>query len=470
MKTQKDLIKEFIDFETQHSLFDLKIENINLWQFIRFEVCFLLEKELVTKYSEQTDKNSKTILNGLKEFAVNSIFNNPFKIKKQQTDLLILNHPRRKFNGEHFLDIYTDPFLCELNPDYIVLEQFFNLKHLRPTKTKKMYYLDMIEFPSRIVDYLPFQKGLSEYDFNKIKSLELLICKEWKLNSFSISKLAYRKVKRYNYLIPKLEKLITIINPKKILMVVSYSFLNQLITIIAKERGVPVAELQHGTISGYHIGYNFPKGIEVPSFPDAFLAWGKAWINGVSFPIKKEHVKVVGFANIEIEESNINVNKNPKQIVILSQLRTDLANFSNKIALQMPSYKIIFKAHPGEYSNAKLKYKNNFTAQNVEIIDNDNIQLYELFKQSTFVIGINSTALIEALYFNCKVVILKLSGWEYFEDLKESEQIHFTNNDIEVVEILKRTYNINIENKTSDYFERNAIINIKKHLDILNES
>jgi CDP-glycerol glycerophosphotransferase (TagB/SpsB family) len=104
----------------------------------------------------------------------------------------------------------------------------------------------------------------------------------------------------------------------------------------------------------------------------------------------------------------------------------DLAKFTQELAHKLPQYTIIFKAHPSEYHFARQQYRFLTEISNVEIVDNDKISLYEYFSLSSILIGIHSTALIEGLAFDMKVLVLKYPGWEcYKEYSKNNESLSF---------------------------------------------
>ena len=82
-----------------------------------------------------------------------------------------------------------------------------------------------------------------------------------------------------------------------IFVVVSYE--NLAIVAAAKSLGIQAIELQHGTITDYHLGYSYPEKTrlngEIPYFPDKILTFGDYWINEKSCPISKDNIVPIGF-------------------------------------------------------------------------------------------------------------------------------------------------------------------------------
>lgn len=451
----KELLEDFLIWEREEGLFDLRLNHIPIWEYLRFQF-FSSLKENYVPIKTTTDKDPTKVLRATFHFFKNVFLKNPFSHRKK-TDILIVNHSRRKKKGEFFEDIYTDPFLPFLQSDYIVLENFYNLRHETPVNTNNLFYLDIIEFPSRLISFSPFSKQLLNSDKDKFNRFQDSVIKKWPNLNFNLSGEVVKLIKRHNYLFPRINKLIKKLGPSKIVMVVSYKFINQLITEVAKQNNIPVFELQHGTVGKYHLGYNYPSEINnTLTFPDYFLAWGNYWIENSRMPINRKNQITAGFPYINKFKSIVK-NSSKKEIIVLSQLREDIADFTLELASKLPEYTIIFKAHPAEYSVAKERYANLIQCKNIKLIADDKISLYDLFQKSSSVIGVCSTALIEALAFCDTIFIVKLPGWEYFEDLKESENIRFVQS---VKEVNHYLHNIKStkEKKSLEYYFKNQNI------------
>jgi hypothetical protein len=71
------------------------------------------------------------------------------------------------------------------------------------------------------------------------------------------------------------------------------------------------------------------------------------------------------------------------------------------------------------------------------VIDHNHINLYELFAQSEYQIGVFSTAIYEGLTLNCKTVLLDFPGVEYMEYLIEEDIVKFAKNAEELTKFIK---------------------------------
>lgn len=471
MLTHKELLEQFIFFENDNNLIEWDIDNIPIWELIRMNVFTDLKDKLVNK---NFNIQKRKINNGFGiffKFIKNSIFQNPFNISKQ-IDLLIFNHPRRKINSGFYEDIYIDTLLPILNNDkYIIIEGYVNnnIAHYKPVKSNNLYYLDAIQYPSKIMSYLPLGYKLTIEEKNKISKIEKSINLNWNTQISNLEQHIVTYIRRWNFVYPKFIKLLENTVPKKIINVVSYSFFNQVMTCAAKKKQIPVIEIQHGTIGKYHIAYNFKnhKNLHLKTFPTHLFAWGQVWIKEARIPLSIKNINIVGFPYLRNFQSNQDTKRNLKQILVISQYREDIALFTKKIAENLPEYVIIYKAHPSEYQIIESKYHYFKKIPNLKIVADDNLSLYDLFMQSTFVLGVHSTALIEALAFCPNVYIIKLPGWEYFEDLEVSNNLKFISNSEEALKNIEESVPKESTNDVDYYFRKMSINQI---YDLINKT
>ena len=460
-----DVLDEFLNFEAKHDLFSFEIEGIPVWELVRYYVYNKIKAELCVGNIPKNDGKITKLFNGLTCFLKSLYYKNPFS-QKGQSEILFLNHPRRKKNQGVYEDIYTDNFLPYLKSSYSVFEISFNFNHLTPINTSNLYYLDFIEFAERIRSNIYIDKKCLNGSHDRIKTIEAAIKKRWNVTGLNLEEYIANSINRYKRVEPLVSKLLDKHNPKKLVSVVSYSINNLIVNSIANRKGIQTIELQHGTVGNLHIAYNYPKGVKTQCFPKYFYSWGSFWTQNARLPIKKSNIIEVGFPYIEQYQQKFNANKKQKQIIVLSQMKEHLALFTKDLAKLLPEYKIIFKAHPAEYTVASSRYSLFNETGNVQIVDHDDINLYEFFTKSKFVVGINSTALIEALAFNASIIIVKYSGWEYFESLEESENISFVTDIHQAKNIIeKNKVKVDISTGKNIYFKANSLKCLIKELE-----
>jgi hypothetical protein len=189
----------------------------------------------------------------------------------------------------------------------------------------------------------------------------------------------------------------------------------------AKELGIVSIELQHGVISHYHLGYSYPEGYEKKSFPDYFFAFGKYWRETVCFPTDSNRIRCVGFPFLNKYRREKTVRKD-NSVVVISQGTSgkELSDFVlRNITARWLSGRIIYKLHPGEFGSWRSRYGELSKAEQAGTISvvEDEPGLYDLFACAQWVIGVNSTALYEALAFGCRIIVVDLFGHEYMKPL-----------------------------------------------------
>jgi len=275
--------------------------------------------------------------------------------------------------------------------------------------------------------------------------------------------MAYEKIITYKYVRLRLISLLNKLTPKMILLYNSYNIYCQTMTSVAKSKGIPVFELQHGAVGKLHGAYNYPTGINVETFPDYFLSWGKYHTNDVKLPIPCDRVIDVGFPYLDKFRIE-NKNKNKNRILILSQRRIDIGIFAKKLAENLPDFKILFKAHPSEYNYAQKNYDFFSSLSNIELISSDEKNLYELYSESSFVLGVNSTGMIESLAFEVKLIIIGLPGNEPFIELVDNNDVFFTQTPEDAVRIIQKLHKEPTSQSNNNYreyfFKTNSLKNI----------
>jgi hypothetical protein len=208
----------------------------------------------------------------------------------------------------------------------------------------------------------------------------------------------------------------------------------------AKFCGTECIELQHGTMNKFHMGYSYPNHNSVDYFPDKMYVFGQYWKEHVRLPLKPENVIVKGFPYFNaVSRKYLHLKKNKNQITILSQGSIGLRMsrlFTNDVS-RFGDFSVKYKLHPGEYARYKDEYQELIEADsfsNVEIIDNNEQNLYHFLNTSEYVVGVYSTAVFEALAFGCKVIVLNLPGVEYMSELIENKYVIFAKDFEEVLQ------------------------------------
>ena len=470
-----ELIDKFIKFEYEEDLFNKEIQRIKFWHFIRFSIYNEILKRKYNFGQAHSNLSGKKFITKvwykLKQIP-NFVLKNPLYGLKQR-DILVLNCARRIRNGRYYKDIYTDDILKNINYTYYVFEESYLEKHFKPIKTKNVRYFDYIIFVNaikkRVLKLFNHDRfNLSNNEVFMINSLLQNINKEFDVHieidktMKSINNLIityYMSKKFYKNILDK-------INPKVIIEECSYEFSRFIINEIAKKRGIPIIELQHGTMGKYHIAYNFFKKMELSTFPDYIFLFGKHWKDNTRFPIKNDKLIITGFPYFEkrineIKNETRKNNRKIKNILFISQgnIGKQLSKLAIKInkLINHKKYNIIYKLHPGEYDRWNNEYPW-LKKSNIEIVDNNKNDIYYYFSKCNFQVGVNSTAIFEGLGFNLKTFIYTAYGYKYMKDLYENNYAQLVTSADDIINQLNNDKK-NIKNKEF-FWKSNSLKNI----------
>jgi hypothetical protein len=238
------------------------------------------------------------------------------------------------------------------------------------------------------------------------------------LSKENISRAVHAFKREYHYYI----KVLTKHKPKKIYMVVAY-FRHALVAA-ARDLGIETIEMQHGEISPFSIGYAYPENIKIHYFPSKLILWGRFWYDNSRIPLEEKNIFYVGFPFLDKEiDKYSNIKKDESRILFISQGK--IGNLLTQIALefanQNQNYKIVYRLHPSEVERWENLYPNLYSFSknnnNLTVETQKNNPLHKSFAESKFVVGVNSTALIESLAAHCTLVLVDLPGIEYFQIL-----------------------------------------------------
>lgn len=422
VKNIKDLSNLFFHLEEKYKLIDLKIDDVLVWQCIRYKLFILIATKIFNlgpaheRQSSLARKIITSIMNGVRS---PSIFEEPH-------DIVIFPHTRTSLVDGKYIDIYTyylEQDLISKDKDFCVLQRAGNDKKAYNTPVgENSKYLDDIIILSRLLKIFirPKMSQINEITYllsNEIKKLFNI--------DIDLKRLFKNTIKDFKASYILYAKLFKKIRPKQIYIVVSYEYPS--LVKAAKDFGVEVIELQHGAISKYHLGYSYGLVRSIDYFPDKFLAWNEFWKNINALPLAKEDISIYPFKyQINTIRNYKYINQIKNQVVVISQgtITDQLA----KIILDNFDFfkdkNIKYKLHPGEYTSYKRSYHLTqlLKKENIELVKNNNI--YDLFASSEYQVGAYSTAIFEGIEFGLKTILCSTMFSEYMEELIESKKVY----------------------------------------------
>ncbi len=417
---QKSFVDRFIEIEDKLCLFDVEVNNVNIWNYIRTEVAYdLIEINTVSSLHEPLFRFDVKREMDFKQLFQKLFFANQFLARKR--DLLVIPHGRRfRSKGLRYKDIYTDNLCKALNHSYYLLDYGDVYKGWLPIDNRNLLFLDMDSFCKRngvVFDQKLEKAVIIDKIFDPLEKM-LQINITGKMRNKWL-KIAYKSLLIREIYMEYFDYLLSRIKPSAIIIVCYYSADMMAVCEVSKKKGIPVIELQHGTINEQTISYNYYKKMEMNSFPDYIFTYGD-YARCARFPIADYNIIPVGFPELENSIKTKQLT-NKKKIVFISAMSREIALFAKNLSeiVDQSRYSIIFRLHPSEVSTWGQQYAGFLDIKRI-IIDDASTSAYECLDQADWVVGISSSTLIDAIMFNVKIAIIRTGEYKYLAPLYEN--------------------------------------------------
>ena len=481
--TVKEICQKIWNLEEKYELNHKEIQGCYPWQLIRMYLYYeITRKTNVFESAQQSSLSLFDKINSFLPFLKNSISSNPLS-GSENVDVLIFDHPRKVIFEDEYQDIYSyflKDTLNQYGKSFETIESPYLNQHFRNKNNIKENH---VRFNDRILlgSFIHKTRNRGKLPFTEDEKQLINTVKEELEAAFKIEIDLFRimedHILNFQYDYKKYIELLQKKNPKLVFLVVAYE--NKALVAACKKMNIEIIELQHGTISPYHLGYSYPENTmkfnneikEIEYFPDKILSFGDYWKNACPFPIDSENIIPMGFPYFEensktymkIAEKKDNEQIGQQQILFISQ--GVIGKYLSKLAYETASninesqnYNFIYKLHPGEYGTWRENYDYLTKAvdefDNFTVIDKSEPPLYELFAESHYQIGAFSTAIYEGLAFNCKTFIIDVPGVEYLDDLIDKDIVKKVKNSEELINYINNE-NISIQEYDKDYFFKN---------------
>jgi hypothetical protein len=427
-----ELTNKIVEIEKINNLFEWQIGGVFIWELIRYQVYTMalhdnFDKTARVKHSfyyKMRTVLSKLIYKIQKN--ANAIIYQPF-FGRAVNDALVFESSRKLlFNGA-YIDPYTE-FTCrDLEKQGLSFTRYqssysYDRLAARNANTKSLDLAAlMFGLKAKFTDLT-----LQAFELQKIDSLAQIINRDLNI-SLDLLTLVKKEIKIFRLSCSFYSSLLKTKKPREVYLV---NFCDKAgLIAAAKQNKIRVTDIQHGLISADDIIYNYP-GVEEGSlryFPDRFFAWDKIWSRVSKLPLKEADIINYGNKYLDNQKTRYShVVKEPLQLMVVSQ-----PGFTHAIAAEVlkhskhfAGFKVLYKLHPAEYDSAfnfpeieKLSKEHNFT-----FVKRD-VDLYELLAASRYVLGLGSTVLIEALSFDCRVLLLDLPGVEWMAPFIDNDKV-----------------------------------------------
>lgn len=368
-KSDNKVLECFLDIENELNLFEKNINNYYFWIYLRH---IIIDDTIQMITGRDAAQNNNKLGNTQKEKII-SIFRLFINVIKSicrikfidRKDVMIIGHQRKIKNEYGRYECKYTELIHKTIENSIVVEFPEKWKHYYPTENENILYLDYIKVASsiktKILRKINKDDKIKKFAIEMINNIDNMIQSKLEIK---IEKDKYIEYVVYGFYIHKVQtrlltKLLTKLQPQKIIEVVSYSPDNMMINEVADKLDIETIELQHGTMGNEHIAYNFRTKRCIPQFPKRILLFSDYWKETTRFPIDKKNIISVGFPYLE-EEINkrkdkvIQKKNGKKKILFISQasigvklvkLALDLNNLINNDIMKN-EFEILFKLHP----------------------------------------------------------------------------------------------------------------------------
>lgn len=435
--TLEDIKNKFIKIEKKYDVFNLNYNGVFFWKLIRFDLFSLILKSNGI-YEDAHPFTFKQKLIRLAKLLKYSTLNLIKKRKIKKSKYLLLTHGRKTLYNNMYEDIYLMDYIEEIikrGEEFLIVDRPDHSGNHIDMKQTNLIYFERFGHCVRefFYPFFSWKYNLKTIQ-SELKSIEedLIIYFGLKISLMQIIK---KRIFRFIFEKKYFDKLLDNVNPEEIILVVSYG--KEELIASANERAIKVTEVQHGIINEYHMGYYFPYNTNIPYFPDEMKLFGEYWKSSGRYP----NNCILGIGSFSFFS---NIGKNSPEIkedrvVFISQgtigkVMSDIAvNFAESNNMEC-----FYKLHPSEYNVWKTNYQRlNESAQSgrIKVITNE-ISIDELFRINKYIIGHNSTAIFEALKFNCYVYVLKLEGYQYMDYLIRNDYVKLISANFNVNDLL----------------------------------
>lgn len=254
--------------------------------------------------------------------------------------------------------------------------------------------------------------------------------------------------------------------------VVHYSEKNLSLTRAAHDLGIPVVELQHGTVYPAHAAYNLPVA-DSPYSPDYLLGWGDYWLRQTrNFPAKKS--VAVGYPFLEEALARYPPKPHGGLPLVLFISQGTIGRSLSELAVELSRIlekecRIVFKPHPNEMKSWRMLYPA-LSGSSVEVADDAARGIYSWLAEANAAVGAYSTAMIEGFVWGVKTYVFRtLPGADTMAPFCSSGAAEYVDSTEDLAVRLRRQFADESVGTASfhrtDFFADNAAANVAAAID-----
>jgi hypothetical protein len=477
--TFKETLDLIAELENSFPIDQLIYEDFNVWPFIKTSIT---NKILNSQHQDQTASSTKNIKQRigdvfsafakLKEIRQNIRkekkikYDEIFNSSNSQNRIIYLSnssHRTQTLDGKHW-NPFSDSFASTIeHKENIAIIEFSDLKTTKEPAFEKIIHGNqlcelakyrrqkkiLLNYVKAVFDKNERIKSSTETDFLKrIKELNLDRYFDFSLFLYEIQYVQALRIEM-RIVFKKLK-------PEYIAYAVFYSLESFASTLACKDLKIKSIEVQHGLYN--KIFYQLPaKNYDL--LPNYFFSWNKEQsmiVNNWAKNNTRHKAFPFGISSLSFWMKNRSVFKNEHSTIIEQIIKTNQSllfitfTFSESIEEQLTDLIIksknemfwFLRLHP------RLRYHNldefidtlkSNNCSNYNIENSTKTPMYPLLECTDFHITSSSSVVMEGLMLDIPSIIINDAGKElYYNDYKENPLIYFTQNNTEILEIIKQ--------------------------------
>jgi hypothetical protein len=210
-------------------------------------------------------------------------------------------------------------------------------------------------------------------------------------------------------------------HPKAVLLV--QNGIEKALFHVAKTRGVPTIEAQHGLINHGHPAYSYPRGVDYSrqtGLPDLFLTFSDFWQSNVFYPAGRQIV--IGNDHFAADVAPVREPLGTVMVISANIYHRELLELTRQVAARLPGRKFVYKLHPNQKSDESDIRASLADLPNVEVGD-PATSASRLMANVSHLVAIQSTVVYEALQHGRRVCIIPRHNFNIHADIFGRPQV-----------------------------------------------
>jgi hypothetical protein len=441
--TLSQLVEQFLDFERRLAPEAWQAAEVPIWAYLRQPLFDDFSKERGFHAERQSAQVRRYLREAVAQRTQLARISRRYDLRRlSRAPLLLLSHSRHYSLESQKVSPYTHFLLRELPEEAYWDMQFSDAGHHHVSDgLERVVYLDAL-YQSVFKGYAlarrwgSFRRSLRAVALDVGASLAREL--GFTPNAARLERLIWNAVRVHRGWGGACERLLDRVRPELVINVVHYNWSTLALTARARQRGIPVAELQHGTVSPEHIGYNVGSRDTSPTTPDYFLSFGEFWsdmVRGLGVPPAR--VPAIGFSWLENRMAGV-PRARSQTLLVLSQrsIGVELSRLAVDVARRLApqGWRVIYRLHPGEVADFRQRLP--WLEGGPLEISTGQLDLYRQFGEVGAQLGVYSTALFEGVAFALPTLIARLPGSASLEPFVRFGGARFVSDAEEVAQAL----------------------------------